>query len=450
MKILCLFLRISSFSFLLSNVCYAFNVSCEADYLDVSESGTCVKVNASLTTWDEGRVSCQNDGADLVKILDTGMNSLLGTFINIRSKQSKTPQFPSEVYIGLRWFESEKQYRWLDESKEAGYVHLSLKGSKNTQKRCVTVKRENGVIIKWIVGDCASKRPYVCEKRPKNGRDLCPSEWLPSSPSGTCIKVHRYEKTWKDARDECRSVGADLVTIADHAMNSFIWEQVAFHEKTTYWFGLNDFKENDVLRYLDTVDEVVYTHWDSDQPKKTSASDCGIIVNHNSTGDSKPMSWRVTPCSDTHRFICEKFSDCQNKNNGMVCPVNCSATNCLSKICNIRNGTCNLGCEPGYQGLACRAPVPKVEEVYGSGLIVFIIVAFIGGGLVFLGLSLTLLVVHGKPVTRREEKTKTDKTEPTSAAASGSDSDSSHDPSSPNSSTESSSDADSSEPGNSS
>ena len=55
-------------------------------------------------------------------------------------------------------------------SNQAGYVHLSLKGSKNTQKRCVTVKRENGVIIKWIVGDCASKRPYVCEKRPKNGR----------------------------------------------------------------------------------------------------------------------------------------------------------------------------------------------------------------------------------------------------------------------------------------
>ena len=36
---------------------------------------------------------------------------------------------------------------------------------------------------------------------------------------------------------------------------------------------------------------------------------------------------------------------------------------------------------------------PKVEEVYGSGLIDFIIVAFIGGGLVFLGLSLTLLAV---------------------------------------------------------
>ena len=53
-------------------------------------------------------------------------------------------------------------------------------------------------------------------------------------------------------------------------------------------------------------------------------------------------------------------ADCQNKNNGMVCPVNCSATNCLSKICNIRNGTCNLGCEPGYQGLACRGDLSLI------------------------------------------------------------------------------------------
>ncbi|KAK3779813.1 hypothetical protein RRG08_005832, partial [Elysia crispata] len=424
--------------------------SCEPDYYDVAQTGTCVIIRDHQTHFDRARFLCGTKQSDLVKVVDSKMNSMLAILMNIRSNEARK-QFPNDYYIGLRWLQTVKEFRWLNETTEAGYIHSSLKGPELTQKRCVRVKHKNGVVLKWYAGDCTTHLPYVCEKPAKHGSAMCPKEWLPSSPSGTCIKFYHFQKTWKGARAECRSVGADLVTIADHAMNSFIWEQVAFHEKTTYWFGLNDLKKNDVLRYLDTVDEVVYTQWDLDEPKKTPASDCGIIINkYTTSGDSKAMSWRTAPCTETHKFICEKFSDCQNKYNGMVCPVNCNTTNCLSKICNIRNGTCNLGCEPGYQGLACRAPIQKNENSKDTSRNSGLSAASIGVGLVLLGLCLAFVVLGLILRNRKIKEDKPEPAEPIAVETLKSASESSDNPSSPNSpSTGTSSDADSSEAENS-
>ena len=52
---------------------------------------------------------------------------------------------------------------------------------------------------------------------------LCPGEWFPSHPSGTCIKVFQQKETWSAARVKCQAERGDLVMIENSDMNRFVW-----------------------------------------------------------------------------------------------------------------------------------------------------------------------------------------------------------------------------------
>ena len=51
----------------------------------------------------------------------------------------------------------------------------------------------------------------------------CPTGWIESTQSGTCIKLYEDKKSWTDARAACQAAGGDLVKILDDSMNDFIW-----------------------------------------------------------------------------------------------------------------------------------------------------------------------------------------------------------------------------------
>ena len=51
---------------------------------------------------------------------------------------------------------------------------------------------------------------------------VCPSGWIPSQQSGTCIKLSREKDSWHGARNICKSDGGDLMEIADDATKLFV------------------------------------------------------------------------------------------------------------------------------------------------------------------------------------------------------------------------------------
>ena len=51
---------------------------------------------------------------------------------------------------------------------------------------------------------------------------MCAAGWLPSSASGTCLKVYRVSRDFQDARNTCIADNGDLVTIIDDEMNLFV------------------------------------------------------------------------------------------------------------------------------------------------------------------------------------------------------------------------------------
>ena len=53
------------------------HVSCPIGWTENPHSGTCVKLYDVLKTWEEARGICNEDEADLVKIVDDSMNQFI-------------------------------------------------------------------------------------------------------------------------------------------------------------------------------------------------------------------------------------------------------------------------------------------------------------------------------------------------------------------------------------
>ena len=58
---------------------------------------------------------------------------------------------------------------------------------------------------------------------------FCPSGWLWSVSSATCIKLINDKMSWQAARNECRSMGADLMKILDSKTNEFVTSKATFY-----------------------------------------------------------------------------------------------------------------------------------------------------------------------------------------------------------------------------
>ena len=53
--------------------------------------------------------------------------------------------------------------------------------------------------------------------------EICPSGWLISPTSRSCIKVHHTTKRWNDARSQCKADGGDMLTYYDKEKEKLIF-----------------------------------------------------------------------------------------------------------------------------------------------------------------------------------------------------------------------------------
>lgn len=357
-----------------------FHVPCDTGWSLSKYSGTCLKVSDDRKTWAQARQACQKQGGDLVKILDSNMNSFtIGLFNESRSS----------VHIGLKRTKGKDHWR-----NESSYAHFSLITTRSSSSRKGCGKIDN--IGVWTLDrDCVFETYYICEKGP----ELCPSEWLPSAASGTCIKVFDEEgskMTWEKARQQCMNLSGDLIVTLDDSMNNFLYDQVINERNVSLWIGLNNIEERDNFKWLDYAEQVTYERWDNGRPRSFSFRPqvCTVI---NSKLANRSKSWFDVPCREKHSFVCEMFSSCENRKYGMLCPYKCSV-NCMKAACNRRTGSCADGCISGYVGPKCAVGVKPIHD-----LNVAIAVALVST--LVLGCILVLLqIFQSKSPSRRKKK----------------------------------------------
>ncbi|KAK3774964.1 hypothetical protein RRG08_061067 [Elysia crispata] len=127
---------------------------CSGSWTESPYSGTCIKVFESSKTWGEARTSCQSFGADLVRILNARMNTLIYDLIKlVRAKY---------FWLGLH-ARPNGVFRWLDDSTKANYTHWVTQPPKH-HDRPVAAEMRKGQGGKWHHYSQDYQQGYVCEK----------------------------------------------------------------------------------------------------------------------------------------------------------------------------------------------------------------------------------------------------------------------------------------------
>ncbi|KAM7369802.1 hypothetical protein PAMP_011093 [Pampus punctatissimus] len=260
----------------------------------------------SVLTWHQARASCQQQGADLLSIVElheqsyiSGLTSTLGT----------------SLWIGLNSLDYESGWQWSN-GNPFRYLNWAP-GHPASQPglNCATINAAKA--SKWESSTCTKKLGYICRKGnstslpPPPNLDqpsFCPNHWVPYS--GHCYFLERSKKMWSDALAACRKEGGDLASIQNIEEQSFIISQSGYLPTDVLWIGLND-QRNQMLFEWSDHSHVTFTQWQTDEPSHVTnlQEDCVLIRGQNG-------KWADHMCEKTYGYICKKKAS--NKHAGGV------------------------------------------------------------------------------------------------------------------------------------
>ena len=110
------------------------------------------------------------------------------------------------------------------------------------------------------------------------------------------------KKNWTDARNFCRKLGGDLVSIHSEVENEKIRNIRQLYSSTMdIWIGLNDIKDEKNFTWSDGT-KYEYKNWKANEPNNYgTGEDCGMIY-YKSAYSGK---WNDNECKKKLHFICE-------------------------------------------------------------------------------------------------------------------------------------------------
>ncbi|XP_037550261.1 macrophage mannose receptor 1 [Nematolebias whitei] len=246
-------------------------------------------------TWHQARVSCQQQGADLLSIVELHEQSYISGLTN---------QVGSSLWIGLNSLDFESGWQW---SNGNPFRYLNWAPGQPSSEPGLTCAALNAAkASKWESSACNKKLGFICRKgnstslppSPSKGPSFCPSHWVPYG--GNCYYLERNKKMWKDALAACRKDGADLASIHNIEEQSFIISQTGYSKTDVLWIGLND-QRNQMLFEWSDHSHVTFTQWQSDEPSHAinHQEDCVLIR-------GKDGKWADHTCERMYGYICKK------------------------------------------------------------------------------------------------------------------------------------------------
>uniref|UniRef100_A0AAR2LBX1 Macrophage mannose receptor 1 n=1 Tax=Pygocentrus nattereri TaxID=42514 RepID=A0AAR2LBX1_PYGNA len=250
----------------------------------------------SVLTWHQARKSCQQQGADLLSIVELHEQTYISGLTNILG---------SSLWIGLNSLDFESGWRWSN-GNPFRYLnwapgHPSLEPGLN----CAALNA--GKASKWESMGCSKKLGYICRKGNStiitnsyltDQPSFCPAQWVPYA--GHCYSIRRTKMMWKDALAACHKEGADLASIHNIEEHSFVISQSGYLPTDELWIGLNDQKTQNLFEWSDRT-HVTFAKWLVGEPSHTTNfnEDCVLMK-------GKEGKWADHMCEKEHDFICKK------------------------------------------------------------------------------------------------------------------------------------------------
>uniref|UniRef100_A0A8C3EI87 Uncharacterized protein n=1 Tax=Corvus moneduloides TaxID=1196302 RepID=A0A8C3EI87_CORMO len=252
----------------------------------------CFKVFASNVTrnltWHSARDVCFKLGGNLASI----PNEEVQAFLFYHLKYATT-----NVWIGMNDINQESTFLWTDGSTVSytNWVHGAPEKKQSYfdfyEYETLTddALESDG---KWRDDSCDNKRGYVCQM---NSRELLPST-NPASGfthyGGSSYSIISSEMQWKEARKNCQDKSAELASIADAYIHSFLWIQMLTYGKPV-WIGLNGNLTGGYYKWTNNW-KTRYTKWAAGEPKENSAC---VYLDLDGT-------WKTASCNESYFSVC--------------------------------------------------------------------------------------------------------------------------------------------------
>ncbi|XP_030611904.1 macrophage mannose receptor 1 [Archocentrus centrarchus] len=259
-------------------------------------TGVQYQLNAqSVLTWYQARKSCQQQGADLLSIVELHEQAYIAGLAN---------HLGSSLWIGLNSLDFDSGWQWSNGNPFRYLNWAPGHPSSDPGLNCATLNAAKA--SKWESSTCTKKLGYICRKGnstslpppPIKQPGFCPSHWV--HYAGNCYYLERSTKMWRDALAACHKEGGDLASIHNIEEQSFIISQSGYLRTDVLWIGLND-QRNQMLFEWSDHSPVTFTQWQSDEPSHLTnfQEDCVLI-------QGKDGKWADHMCEKMHGYICKK------------------------------------------------------------------------------------------------------------------------------------------------
>ncbi|POI30844.1 hypothetical protein CIB84_005405, partial [Bambusicola thoracicus] len=265
----------------------------------------CFKIFASNTTrklaWHDAREVCIDLGGNLASIA----NEKVQAFVYYHLKDATT-----NVWIGMNDINRESTFLWADgstvsytnwvegapETKQSffDYYEYELLKDNTVETDCVFMTKLDG---KWRDDSCDNERGYICQMNSLSAQFNLPA----TNPSSDFVHygdssylIVSSQMQWEEARKSCQEQHAELASILDAYIHSFLWIQMQKYRKPV-WIGLNSNITRSYYKWIDNW-KTRFTKWAAEEPKKKNAC---VYLDLDGT-------WKTAPCEETYFSVCKK------------------------------------------------------------------------------------------------------------------------------------------------
>ncbi|XP_045570344.1 macrophage mannose receptor 1 isoform X4 [Salmo salar] len=261
----------------------------------------CYFVGPEIKTFDEAKETCKSSESYLADVSSRVDNAFLISLVGSRPEQ--------HFWIGLSNQNHIDDFTWTN-SNRVRYTHWNTQ-MPGSRQGCVAMTTGTLAGL-WDVLSCTNQEKYICKHLAEGAGPTpepittvpprCHEGWYPVGSRDFCFKFFTVpradEKTWFEARDFCRVIGGDLLSI--HSSTDL---QSMHHVRGgTSWIGLSAQDPNAGYAWTDGS-PLSFQHWMEGEPNNyNGVESCAEMKN--SYWDEEG-SWNDVDCEVYNDWLCE-------------------------------------------------------------------------------------------------------------------------------------------------
>ncbi|KAM6919233.1 macrophage mannose receptor 1-like [Xenentodon cancila] len=258
----------------------------------------CYFVGTQTKTFDEAKEDCKSYDSYLADVSNGVDNAFLVSLVGLRSEK--------HFWLGLSNQKNIDIFTWTNE-EFVKFTHWNA-GMPGYQAGCVAMATGTLAGL-WDLLPCTNTEKYICKHLaegavstnppPTQSPPQCAEGWSQVGARSMCSKFftgpRSQEKTWFEARDYCKAIGGDLLSIHNAA-------ELRVGRGGKGWIGLHVIDTNIGYVWTDGT-PFNYQHWQEGEPNDFNNDEkCVEFVIHQW---DEQGSWNDLNCESYNDWICQ-------------------------------------------------------------------------------------------------------------------------------------------------